>query len=197
MAACAGTDEGDGANDAAEDGASQEPDAREAPAPELDLETLQAQTSQGTIQAEPYPWENTYVGAVNDDLYIAVSLSEGADTEQPQEAIVYLCDGEEMGERVTGEVGAGTKTLEGEEVRVELSLADDAVRGTVTLDGEEPQPFAANEASGDADLYVAEPTFDDTDYWAGWVVLPDGSQRGIIFICPCPDEPLCGCLSRN
>lgn len=145
-------------------------------APELDLDTLQADTPKGTMQAEA--WENTYVGAVNDDLFIGISLSDGINAGEPQEAKVYLCDGEEISERLNGEVGGETTTLEGEELGVELSLADDAVSGAVILNGEEPQPFTANEASGDAGVYAAEGTFDDTDYWGGWVVLPDGSQRG-------------------
>lgn len=153
----------------------------EAPTPEdvdttLNLETLRADTLAGTVEAEPYGGD-TYVGAVNEDLYIAVSFSEAADAGQPREALVYLC-GKEVGEYLTGEVGDGTTTFEGEVLDIELSLADDAARGAVTLDGEEPQPFTANEAGGDAGLYTARFTVDDEDYLAGWVVLPDGSQQG-------------------
>jgi hypothetical protein len=174
IAACTGTDAGDGADDAA----SQERDTQEASAPKLDLDTLRADTPAGTIQAEA--WENTYVGAVDEDLFIGVSLSKGINAGKPQDVTVYLCDREEIGGSLTGEVGTETTALEVEDASVELSLADDAVSGAVTVGDGQPQPFTADEASGDAGLYMAEATFDDTDYWAGWVVLPDGSQRGAL-----------------
>lgn len=189
-AACADTGAGDGADAEApqetdttvtdtDADASQEPPALAGePAPELDLKTLRADTPAGTVEAER-TWENTYVGAVDEDLYISVSFSENADTGEPREVTVYLCDGE-IGEYLTGEVGAGTNTLEGEVFDVELSLVDDAVTGMVIQDGEEPQPFTANKASGDAGLYTAEFTFEGDEYRAQWIVLPDGSQRGVV-----------------
>lgn len=174
IVACATTE----AEDAANDGAPQETDTLAGPAPELNLETLRADTPAGTVEAEPY-WGDTYVGAVNEDLYIAVSFLEEVAAGPPVEALVYLC-GKEVGEYLTGEVGDGTTTFEGEVLDIELSLADDAVRGAVTLDGEEPQPFTANEAGGDAGMYTARFTDDGEDYLAGWVVLPDGSQQGYL-----------------
>ncbi len=180
MAACAATDTDDAA----------EAEAPEDSAPELDLDTLSAETDEGTLQAEP--WGDTYVGAVNEDLYVGISLPEGAEAEGPQEARVYLCDGEEIGASLSGEIGPEAMTLEGEthegeeseDLTVELSL-NDAVSGAVTVGSGEPQPFEATEAGGDAGVYTAETTFDGEDHhWGGWVVLPDGSQRG--FYCCSP-----------
>jgi hypothetical protein len=144
--------------------------------PELDLETSRAETPAGTVEAER-SWENTYVGAVDEDLYVAVSFSERPETEQLQEATAYLCDGE-IAEYLTGEVGVETNTLEGEALDVELSFADDVVSGAVIRDGEAPRPFVANESSGDAGLYTAEFTFEGDEYRPYWVVLPNGSRRG-------------------
>jgi sporulation protein YlmC with PRC-barrel domain len=171
-AACAATE----AEDEAEAAAPEEAPPLSGPAPELDLETLRAETPEGTVEAEPY-WGETYVGAVTDDLYIAVSFSEEADEEGVREAKVYLCDGEGA-EYLTGEVGDDTATFEGEVLDVELSLEDGAVSGAVIRDGEEPRPFTADEVTGDAGLYTADFTSNGEEYRPYWVVLPDGSQRG-------------------
>lgn len=144
-------------------------------APELDLETLHTETPAGTVTAERIWENNTYVGTVDENLYIAVSFPESPDT--AQEATVYLCDGE-IAEHLTGEVGAGTNIFEGETRKVEFSIADDVVSGVVTLDGEEPRYFITNEVTGDAGLYTAEFIFEDDEYRPFWVVLSDGSQRG-------------------
>lgn len=167
----------DGEN-AADDAGSEEEPAPLAtePAPELDVDTLTADTPAGTVDAER-KWENTYVGAVTEELYIAISFSDGADAGQPEEATVYLCDGS-AAEYLTGEVGPETTTLEGDTLDVELSLAENGVQGTVLPENEEALPFEATEASGVAGLYTAEFTFEDHDYRPRWIVLPDGSQRG-------------------
>lgn len=47
---------------------------------------------------------------------------------------------------------------------LDLSVADGAIDGAVICDGEEPQPFTANEASGAAGLYLASFTFEGFDY---------------------------------
>lgn len=76
IAACSGPDAEDDANE----GASQEnPPLATEPAPELGLDMLQAATPAGTVDVER-DWENMYVGAVTEDLYIAVSPSEVSDT---------------------------------------------------------------------------------------------------------------------
>ena len=160
-------------------------------APELDLKTLQAETPAGTVAAEQIWEENTYVGAVDENLYIAVSFPESPDT--AQKATVYLCDGESA-EHLTGEVGAGTTTFEGEVLDVEFSIAEGVVSGVVIQDGEEPRPFTANEATGDSGLYTAEFTFEGDEYRPYWVVLPDGSQRGqACWMCCAVECLLCCC----
>lgn len=167
---------------------------------ELDLKTLQTETPAGTVTAERIWEENTYVGAVDENLYIAVSFPESPDT--AQEATIYLCDGE-IAEHLTGEVGAGTNMLEGELRDVEFSIADGVVSGEVIQDGEEPRHFMANEVTGDAGLYTAAFTFEGDEYRPYWVVLSDGSQRGqacwrccgrICTICCCTTST---CLVQN
>lgn len=169
-------------------------------APELDLKTLQTETPAGTVKAERIWEETTYVGAVDENLYIAVSFPESPDT--AQEATVYLCDGE-TAEHLTGEVGAGTNMLEGETRDVEFSIADGVLSGEVIQDGKELRPFMANEATGVAGLYTAEFTFEGDEYRPYWVVLSDGSQRGqacwrccgrICTICCCTTT---SCLVQN
>ena len=144
--------------------------------PALDLDTLQAETPYGTLQGEA--WEKAYVGAVTDDRFVGISLSEGTHTEAAQEVRIYFCDSDGTSVRLFGEVDAEKKTIEVGDESVELSFSDDVVRGTVILNGEEPQTFEATEASDDAGVYSAEATMEDDDWWFGWIVLPDGRQLG-------------------
>lgn len=171
LSACGGSDSEDMGGDLQEPA----PLASE-PVPELDVEMSQADTPAGAVDAER-AGEETYVGEVTEDLYISVALDEGIDAAGPQQVLVYVCDGQHA-EYLLGEIGMETATLEGEALDVELSLADGVVSGAVILDDEEPRPFTANEASGDAGLYAASFDFEGYDYRPVWVVLPDGSQRG-------------------
>jgi hypothetical protein len=146
------------------------------PAPELDVDTSQADTPAGDVTAQ-HASDHTYVGAVTEELYIAVTLDEGIDVSEPQRVLVYVCDGQHA-EYLAGEVDSGGATLHGQVLDVELALGDDAVSGTVIPHGDEPLPFSAEPATGEAGLYVAAFDHDGYDYRPVWVVLPDGSQRG-------------------
>jgi hypothetical protein len=147
--------------------------------PELDLVTLQADTDVGTLQAEPIP--HAYVGAVDDELFIAVALDDGADG---QTARVYLCDGAEVSIWLRGDVEPEQPTRLGgfeDGAHVEFVVTDEAVHGEVTLAGQGgPRYFEAVAATGDAGLYRAEETIDGTEYVGGWIALADGRQQGLI-----------------
>lgn len=145
-------------------------------APELDLETRQADTPAGTIVAERSS-AATYVGAAGDEVHIAVTLDEGTDAGFPQRALVYLCDGVNA-DYITGDVGTDATTLEGAAWDVELSVGEDVITGTATRHGEEPQAFTASEASGNAGVYAADFSHEGFDYRPVWIVNSDESQRG-------------------
>lgn len=145
-------------------------------APAVDIDAQQVDTPAGTIEAERTS-EHTHVGKVTEDLYLSVSLEEGADAETPQDATVYLCDREDA-EWLTGTVDAGTTVLEGEALDVELSLAGEGLGVSVIPEGQDPLSVDVTEASGAGGLYAADFSFEGHEYRGRWVVLRDGSQRG-------------------
>lgn len=156
-----------------------EPDGR------LDLNNLQANAPEGTYQAEPI--DPAYVGEVDSDLFIGISIESDADTGEPQEVLIYLCDGNYVSHWFSGEVdasGSGTFASEDEfEISIELETAGGDLSGTVAFGDESQQSFTATAASGDDGLYRAEETFDGEDYIAGWIVLQDGRQLGSKTVC--------------
>lgn len=143
--------------------------------PTLDLETLQVNVSEGTAKAEPVP--NTYVGQVEENLFIAVAIPESDSKYGPDQTIVYLCDGDSIAEWMTGQQAPEVALTSGD-IEVELAFTVEEVSGTVTLADGEPIPFTAERASGNAGLYRAEGSFGDKGYTGIWVVLPDERQRG-------------------
>lgn len=154
--------------------------ATDGDAPRLDLDTLEVEVDAGTLEAVRH--DASYVGEVTDALFVGVAFPEGVGPGQP--VSVYPCD-DEHGEWLTGELDAdGAVSIEGEEVVVDLQLDGDDVSGTVAWRGGDPESFTATEATGDAGLYTAAATFDEVDHSAGWVVLPDGRQRGAFYLCP-------------
>jgi hypothetical protein len=117
------------------------------------------------------------------EIYGAVALTRSDDGEQ--DAIAYFCDSSQVAELLTRDEGDG-----GDEFRlanpggsdVTVTLQDGEATGTGTLADGTEVTFALPEldADGQAGFYVA---FDEEvggglgDY-GGWIVLPDGSQRG-------------------
>lgn len=141
----------------------------------LDIETLQVEVSEGTAKAEAVP--NSFVGEVNDDLFIAVANPDDAHTYPPDTTIVYLCDGVEVAEWVAVD-REEELSLEAGDVQVELAFGQNDVSGTVTLGDGDPINFTAEPPSGDAGLYRAEGEFDETAYTGAWIVLDEERQRG-------------------
>ena len=125
------------------------------PAPQLDVDTLTA-TVAGTSVAVERALGETYVGAVTDDLLIAVSFPDVSSDGPAQAATVYLCDSAEIAEWLRGDVGSEPTTLHGDTLAVELSRGDSTVEGQVTFDDGSALPFSAELAEGDAGLYTAE-----------------------------------------
>lgn len=147
---------------------------------ELDLETQEAVIASEAVQAEPY--ENTYVGEVTDDLFIAVSLG-GRYPQDSDEITVYLCDNV-LSVYLSGDLDQNDEAiLTDDEAEVEIAITDDEITGTVTLSGEDPMSFTAVEASGDAGLYAAELDVDGVEIIPRWIVLSDGRQRGNNICC--------------
>lgn len=106
-----------------------------APVPQLDLATLEAQAPEMTVQAKRVA--NAFVGEVNGEVFIAVVPDE-LPAGDSSEVMVYLCDDEGLAAVMTGSLADdGTATLcEGGAV-VELTVDENQIAGTATLDGEE------------------------------------------------------------
>lgn len=202
MAACAGN----GAEDAADAEAPQEPDTTVAEAdgsasqeptsmatesvPELDLDTLQAETEFGTAQAERAA--NSYVGSIGEGRAIGIALLDndsGGDQDSKRQIVVYLYDGDDLAEMVGGVDASGTGTLESGDLSdfdagVEVTVDGDTVSGTATFPGERPAPYTADAATGVAGVYWADGTDEDPEASCHWVILSDGRQWGCACIPP-------------
>jgi hypothetical protein len=168
--------------------------------PMLDLETLTAETTSGTVRAQRA--DNSYAGLIEEGRAIGVAFLDevgaGAGQDLQDEIVVLLYDRQELA-LMTGALDAdGAATLESEELSdfdasVELVVAEDAVSGTATFPGEEPIPFTAEAATGDGvcGVYWAHGSGEDAEVRADWVVLSDGRQWGCVCVPPTLSNPCC------
>lgn len=209
MAACAGN----GAEDAVDAEAPQEPDTTVAEAdgsasqeptsmatesvPELDLDTLQAETEFGTAQAERAA--NSYVGSIGEGRAIGIALLDndsGGDQDSKQQIVVYLYDGDDLAQMVGGVDATGTGTLESGNLSdfdagVEVTIDGDTASGTATFPGEQPTPYTADAATGVAGVYWAQGTGEDPEASCHWVILSAGRQWGCVCLPPTFNNPCC------
>lgn len=123
---------------------------------------------------------DTFVGAVNDDLFVGIAVAEASAGEDTPALIAYLCDGEAVSQWFIEERVESEMTLTAGDTVIELTLDDGRISGTVALAGQGPQPFEAALAQGDAGLYRAEESFDGVNHVGGWIVLEDGRQQGAV-----------------
>jgi hypothetical protein len=157
---------------------------------ELDLDTLQGEIPDATLDAQP--WNNTWVGEVTEDLFIGLQIAEEYGND-PREVTAYLCDND-IQIVLEGDLAETEASLANDEAELDLELIDGEVTGTVTLADQEPITFSAEEATGDGGVYVAEHAIGDMEVAARWIVLPDGRQRGGSFcrVCTPPPNSRCG-----
>jgi hypothetical protein len=143
----------------------------------------------------------TYAGAISDDLFIGIALATDPDEEVQQQAVmVYLCNGNELSVWLADEFAGQEVTLARGDISVTLTIAENEISGTVSMDGVssqsltaarsatvslanvEPDLFTAERGTGDAGLYRAEATIDGMDYIGGWIILNDGRQLGAVTV---------------
>jgi hypothetical protein len=170
--------------------------------PLLDLDSLEAETAEGTLHAQRA--ENSFVGEVEEGRIIGIAFRSDIggppDAGEQREIVVHLYDRQEpallMGQ--LDEQGAATlQTDEGGyfDASVDLVMGDDEVTGTVTYRDEDPIPFTAPAATDQGGVYWALGDEDWEIQAADWVVLPDGRQWGAVCM---PMEPwLYWCFMRN
>ena len=168
------------------------------PTPELDLETLEADTAFGTLQAERA--EHSYVGPIDEGQAVGIAFVDdvgaGENHELDDGIVVHLYDREDHA-LMLGELdAAGAATLESEErsafeATIDLVMADDVVTGAVTVVGENPTEFTADAATDIAGVYWAHGTDEEPAVSGDWVVLSDGRQWGCVCLPPRQDNPCC------
>jgi hypothetical protein len=124
----------------------------------------------------------SYAGTVEgSDAYVAVYVDEAEKKGAKREVTAYVCDGAEISEWFDARAKGNTFTLTSDEgARLKVKLREDEASGSFRPEGGEKLRFAAPVADDPAGLYRAEETVDDDEYLGGWIVLPDGTQRGFI-----------------
>jgi hypothetical protein len=178
------------------------PEAAEA-AMVLDLETLEAETEFGTVQAQRA--DNSYVGLIEEGRAIGIAFLDEVGAAESQElqdgVVVYLYNRQELAMMIGETDAEGAATLASTEISdfdatVEFVMGDDVVTGTVTFPGEEPLLFTAEAATGAGGVYWAHDSDEDADVRCDWVVLPDGRQWGCVCVMPpmMPEHPCCQML---
>ena len=92
----------------------------------------------------------------------------------------YVCDGKSVGESFQGQAGGGghVDLRSDDGARLQATVAGNEVGGRFTPAGATPLAFTARAAAKPAGLYRAQVVANGQTITAGWVVLPDGEQRG-------------------
>jgi hypothetical protein len=152
----------------------------------LDLDTLEAETEFGTLEA--WRLDDTFVGPLDEGQAIGVARLDDVEGGGPGEVVVYLYDRQSLAVLI-GEVdedGVGTfqsGELADFDATVDLVIDDDVASGTASF-LQQSTPFTASAATGLGGVYWAEGTDENPDVSADWVVLPDERQWGCICLPP-------------
>lgn len=183
FAACAGDDAAQPADDAWSAG--------DGPAVWLDIETLQAETPQGIVTATEVP--NAFVGAVTDDLYVGIVITEEGTQYDQYEFIAYLCDSTEIAKFMFGNLSDGETMIGANRMDLAFEVGDDEITGSVWRDGEELGSFTAVPSDDESGLFYAladspivEPAsfgnhpqrVGPPGYVGGWIILNATMQQG-------------------
>lgn len=122
------------------------------------------------------PAKAEYAGRTDDDTSaVSISIRDG-------KAIAYFCDGRNTESWLKGNVeDDGSMRLTGKHgAKLDGTLRDDdKVRGTVDID-KKTWDFTADRAKKPSGLYRATTEVRGAEVDGGWIVLPDGSQVGIL-----------------
>jgi hypothetical protein len=110
-------------------------------------------------------------------VFVAVVTSQ-------DQAIAYICDGEKLAEWFRGPVQSGglfEARSTSKNAQITAQINGRSVVGAITLEGGRVLPFRVKPADGLAGLYRSDDTIDAQRFLGGWVVLPDGQQRGAVI----------------
>lgn len=97
------------------------------------------------------------------------------------EVTAYVCDSVTISEWFSGSAdGSSLDLTNGNGAHLSADLSADSVQGTFTPAGGSALTFTTSAVTHPAGLYRGEDTVDGVDLVAGWIVLPDGDQRGAV-----------------
>lgn len=118
----------------------------------------------------------SFVGKVDgSDAFISVVVHANG------EVTAYVCDGADISEWFKGTAdGSSLDLTNANGASLTATLSANSASGTFTPAGDSALNFSAEIASEPAGLYRADLTYENTAYVGGWIVLPDGDQRGSI-----------------
>ena len=128
-----------------------------------------------------------YVGAVvGSDIYASFAVSRTNDGDELNSGLAYFCDGKSVANwfrLVKSDSGLKFQNTAGATFQAEVG-ADGVITATVALGGKDYAVTATEvDADGEAGLYLADHAIDAdlaNNERGGWIVLPDGTQRGAI-----------------
>jgi hypothetical protein len=127
------------------------------------------------------PINGNYVAEVTDpggsNPFVAVVTTQ-------DKAIAYLCDGEVLAEWFRADLREGglfeaRSTTKKSGITAQVNAG--SVVGAITLESGKVIQFRATPADSTAGLYRSDDTINGSRWLGGWVVLPDGQQRGAVI----------------
>jgi hypothetical protein len=118
----------------------------------------------------------SFVGAVSEsDAYVAVVVGTKGD------ALAYVTDGAWSVDWLDGRLTGRTAMLSNEGgATLDARFRGDTVTGSFTRPQNPALEFTARRNDAPSGLYRAMQDFPDGRYVGGWVVLPDGTERGAV-----------------
>jgi serine/threonine-protein kinase len=104
---------------------------------------------------------------------LAISVRDGV-------AIAYICDGKRVEAWLRGTAADGKLSLTGKDgARITATFDAQRARGTVTVEGR-TNAFDIRVAKKPSGLYRAAARVRNAEVVGSWIVLPDGSQVGVL-----------------
>jgi hypothetical protein len=120
------------------------------------------------------PVTGSFVGRLSGtNAFVAVVAGKGR-------VVAYVCDSKRLAVWLGGPLRNGRVDLRAHGLRLGGRLTQSSAVGTVTLRAGRTLSFRALRADGRAGLYTAVKSVRGVLYRAGWIVLPDGRQRGAV-----------------
>ncbi|MEU8079630.1 hypothetical protein AB0B31_29815 [Catellatospora citrea] len=118
----------------------------------------------------------TWAGTVDGGgATIAISVTDGV-------AVAYLCDGKKAEVWLQGTAAAGKLSLTGKNGATLVgTFGGGKATGTVTASGRK-WTFTVKAVAKPSGLYRATATVRNAKVVGGWIVLPDGSQVGVVTV---------------